>query len=210
MLAKYYQVIAPDIPFFGKSSTPRRVWDYEDYADFIAHFIDFLKLKKLTLVGHSFGGEIALRLTKKNLQIENLIVIGATGKPIRHPLLKLIYIVVWEKSRTNWKTYKDTRQTMLMRKDLINNIFKKFTSLIKLAKTVLRCIRSEMIFESPINVKTLFLWANNDELLFWSDEEKLISNFNNATVKKLDECHDWPVFKPEVLVENINNFIRLH
>jgi len=42
LLAKKYQVIAPDIPCFGESSVPSEVWGFEEFANLFSHFIDDL------------------------------------------------------------------------------------------------------------------------------------------------------------------------
>ncbi len=97
---------------------------------------------------------------------------------------------------------------MLMRKDLLGNIFRKLPKSIRLARTVIKCIKSKIIWNRPVDIKTLLLWAENDEYLFWPDAEKLITYFPNATVKKLNEYHDWPVFKPDLLLQHIKDFIN--
>jgi len=54
--AKKYKIIAVDLPCFGKSGTPKDVWDFRDYAAFLNKFVASLKIKKLIVMGHSFGG----------------------------------------------------------------------------------------------------------------------------------------------------------
>jgi len=48
-----YQVIAPYLPGFGKSSGSDLNWNYDNYANFIISFLNKLNIKKVHLIGHS-------------------------------------------------------------------------------------------------------------------------------------------------------------
>src|SRR5438045_106683 len=51
-----------DLPGFGKSDNPKKPFKVADYADLIAEFIKLQKIKDPTLLGHSVGGRIAIKL----------------------------------------------------------------------------------------------------------------------------------------------------
>ncbi len=53
-------VIIFDLPGFGKSEEPKTVWTIKDYAECIHKCLEQLKVKKPIIIGHSFGGKIAL------------------------------------------------------------------------------------------------------------------------------------------------------
>ena len=55
-----YNVLYIDLPGFGKSSEPVYVWSISDYASCINKIIKDLKIANPIIVGHSFGGRIAL------------------------------------------------------------------------------------------------------------------------------------------------------
>ena len=83
ILAQKYWVIAPDLPGFGRSSCSRSLTSYQTYANCILQLIERLNLDRLKLIGHSFGGGVALALAAAIPQaIDSLIVIGSTGVPI--------------------------------------------------------------------------------------------------------------------------------
>ena len=52
------RVIALDLPGFGKTPEPERPWCVDDYVDFVLKFIASFRLKKLSVVVHSFGGRV--------------------------------------------------------------------------------------------------------------------------------------------------------
>lgn len=96
-LAKDHRVITLDLKGFGKSAKPDDgAYSAEDQAALVAKFIQKNALKNLTIIGHSFGGTVALRTAlRKDMQgpaiIKRLVIISAPALPgsvARH--LKLI------------------------------------------------------------------------------------------------------------------------
>lgn len=63
LLDDHYRVIAVDMKGFGQSDKPLdERYSLRDQAEVIATFIRRMDLKRLTLIGHSFGGGVALLL----------------------------------------------------------------------------------------------------------------------------------------------------
>lgn len=77
MAGKGFKLIIPDLPGFGKSALPNSAWGTEDYADTILKLIKELGLKDFYLLGHSFGGGIALRIATEGNGVEKLILCDA-------------------------------------------------------------------------------------------------------------------------------------
>jgi len=94
LLSQKYHVIAPDIPCFSKSSIPNELWNFEDSANIFSKFVDSLNLDKIILVGHSFGGGIALNLAPKNKKISKLILIDSAGLSLDYSTFKFMYLLV--------------------------------------------------------------------------------------------------------------------
>jgi len=57
---KEYRIIVLDLPGFGASSEPDKPSSVTDYAKTLYLFLKKLKVEKPVLVGHSFGGRIAI------------------------------------------------------------------------------------------------------------------------------------------------------
>jgi len=47
-LSKNYHVIAPDIPGYGESSTPKVSWSFKDYSIFFDKFMEKINVKEVT------------------------------------------------------------------------------------------------------------------------------------------------------------------
>ena len=56
-----HRVWSPDFPGFGKEAMPRTPYHLEDYVLFLKKFISDHKIMHPGLVGHSFGGRVALK-----------------------------------------------------------------------------------------------------------------------------------------------------
>ena len=57
-----FRVIIPDMPGFGKSETPKTPWDFNSYVGFVEEFTKTLNLENFYLLGHSFGGAVAVKI----------------------------------------------------------------------------------------------------------------------------------------------------
>jgi pimeloyl-ACP methyl ester carboxylesterase len=87
-LAERFEVLAPDHPSFGRSTTPAWLDEVGDLAFFYLDLIDRLKLDWVHVVGHSMGGWVALEMAVrsparlKTLTLLNSAGIRVKGKPI--------------------------------------------------------------------------------------------------------------------------------
>jgi pimeloyl-ACP methyl ester carboxylesterase len=80
-----FDVIALDLKGYGYSDKPADGrYSQQDMRDFILKFMDALHIEKAFLVGHSWGGGIAMDLTLHwPERIEKLILIDSTGYPTK-------------------------------------------------------------------------------------------------------------------------------
>ena len=81
-LAKRHRVIAIDLPGFGRSDKPRdQAYSAASQAALVAAFLRKADLRSVTLIGHSFGGTVALltalELNGDQSRIARLVVIDA-------------------------------------------------------------------------------------------------------------------------------------
>ncbi|MGA9283999.1 MAG: alpha/beta hydrolase [Solirubrobacteraceae bacterium] len=73
-------VHALDLPGFGQSDPPPQPWDVEDYQAFVAAFMDALSIEAPTIVGHSNGGRIAIRMAATEpARASRLVLVDSAG-----------------------------------------------------------------------------------------------------------------------------------
>jgi pimeloyl-ACP methyl ester carboxylesterase len=79
-LAKKYQVIAIDLPGYGKSNKGDHSYSMDFYATQINEFLEQKNLDKVVFVGHSMGGQIGLTFALKYPdKLEKLVLAAPAG-----------------------------------------------------------------------------------------------------------------------------------
>ncbi len=79
-LKKEFHIIIPDLPNHGKSIHINTI-SYESQAEIIWDFLDSISVRKPIIIGHSYGGKIALKmLTERPHHISKLILIDITSE----------------------------------------------------------------------------------------------------------------------------------
>jgi pimeloyl-ACP methyl ester carboxylesterase len=74
---------ALDLPGFGDSEEPPSAWSVDDYADFVLDFLAERGIRSVTLIGHSFGGRISIKLAARGPQVREpeASELPAPGRP---------------------------------------------------------------------------------------------------------------------------------
>jgi pimeloyl-ACP methyl ester carboxylesterase len=80
-LAVHGRTLAPDLRGHGNSSRADRAigYDFETMVDDFCHLLDALELERCDLLGHSFGGMLALRVTLTHPDRVNSLVLMSTS-----------------------------------------------------------------------------------------------------------------------------------
>lgn len=82
-----YKVLQFDLPGFGESDEPPEPWDVDGFTDFFIALISELGIKKTSLIGHSYGGRMIIKLSaRKDLpfEVEKIVLIDSAGVlPVR-------------------------------------------------------------------------------------------------------------------------------
>lgn len=97
-LAEKYTVIAPDLLGHGLSDKPRADYTLGGYANGMRDLLTVLGIDKVTVVGHSFGGGIALQFAYQFPERTERVMLVASGGlgPEVTPFIKLIQAPGWE------------------------------------------------------------------------------------------------------------------
>lgn len=169
---KVYSTLIVDLPGFGSSSEPDFEWTVFDYANAIHKLIEELDIKKVALLGHSFGGKISL-VYASLYKVEKLVCFGSPYCPEveKLPLKNRIYkklktlpgmrgIANYMKKHVGSTDYRNASE--IMRGVLVKSININLTDEVK-----------------KIKCPTLLIWGSNDEAVNVSrayELEKLIKD----------------------------------
>ena len=90
-LARRYTVVAPDLLGHGHSDKPRADYSVAGYANAMRDLISVLDIDRVTVVGHSLGGGVAMQFAYQYPDRCDRLVLVSSGGVSRevHPLLRL-------------------------------------------------------------------------------------------------------------------------
>lgn len=168
-----------DLPGHGKSQEPPVAWGVDDFTRLVEKFIKIQGLESPALIGHSFGGRIALLLSSRN-DIRKIVLVDAAGIKPKRPLN--YYLKVY-----SFKGMKYLAPLLLGKKkgqELIDKRRNKsgsadYRNSSPMMRAVMsRCVNEDLKHVMPsIKASTLLIWGDNDTATPLSDAktmEKLI------------------------------------
>ena len=87
------------VDFFGHGGTPRenRELHLIDYVKSVEKLLDYLSIRHATVVGHSFGGRVAIRLSllRPDL-VDKLVLIDSAGVRPRYSLRRTLKVLAYK------------------------------------------------------------------------------------------------------------------
>ncbi|MGH3317348.1 MAG: alpha/beta fold hydrolase [Nocardioidaceae bacterium] len=91
-LSRHFTVIAPDLLGHGRSAKPRHDYSIAGYANGMRDLLTVLGIDKVTVVGHSLGGGVAMQFAYQFPERTERLVLVAPGGlgPEVSPLLRLV------------------------------------------------------------------------------------------------------------------------
>lgn len=204
-----YTVSVPDLPGFGATPPPRKPWTIDNYVEWVKNFCEEYNLSQIFLLGHSFGGAVAVKFSIKHPeQVKKLILIDSSGirrkrlkkeiqKKVAHFLNKFSFLPFYSFVR------KIAYRTLFRHSDylLVEGIIKK---------TYLKVIGEDIsdIF-SNISVPTLLIWGEKDNITPLRHAYFMKEKIPRAELEILpDTKHNPHREAPEILTEKVLNFIK--
>ena len=185
LLSQKYFVIALDMPGFGRTGEPERPFDVDDYVDFVLEFLKLFPVNRLSLVGHSFGGRVIIKMANRVLPfgVDKIVLIDSAGiKPqpskkksmkqlcyklgkwfaTRKPIARL-FPGLLEKLRVKFGSADYAAASPMMRQCLVKVVNEDLSHLLK-----------------GIQAPTLLVWGENDTATPLSDAKKMEAEIPGA------------------------------
>jgi len=205
LINKNYSLYFLDLPGFGQSQVPNTVYDVDDYKKIVYEFIKKLGLKKINLIGHSFGGRITIKIAAENPNfLEKIILVDAAGIIHDSRKKKLLTII----SKFIKPIFKPSFMEPL-RKKFYLLIGSEYLENIKLSKIFTKVVMEDLThLFSKIKKQVLIIWGRDDKVISLDDGElmnKLIPKSKLVIFEKAD--HFSFVDQPEEFVKTLINFI---
>lgn len=163
---KGYRVFTPDLPGFGFAKAPLQPFGLIDYAKFVKQYLDLNHLKKIILIGHSFGGRISIKFTEMYPSyVERLILTAVPGfLPVSKEKINFFLILAkmggFFFSFSLLAPFADFMRKILYRFARASDYL---SSKGIMRQTFLKIIRTDLVESMKrISVPTFLVWGSND------------------------------------------------
>ena len=221
-----------DMKGFGNSSKPEDdKYTIEDQAKIVKQFVEDINTDSLYLVGHSYGGTVALLTQislineKSKTKISKLILIDCLAyaqempafiKYLRTPLLNKLTFQLPNKSRAEYILDKVLYDKNMVNKKLIDRYASYFYgegleyTFIKSAEQIDPDGYGKII-SAYKNIPTpcLILWGKNDSVLTVNNGIRLSKELPHTKLEIIDSCGHVPQEeKPEITFGKMYAFIK--
>lgn len=211
-LSRDYKTILLDFPGFGKSDTPKKPFDGEDYKNVILKFIDALNLKDYTIIGHSFGGRIGIRVAKeRGDELKGLILIDSAGirdkKSFKQNFTEKTFKFL--KKVVNKFFIGDRREKILnkLRKIFGSKDYKSLDGIMR--DTLVKIVNEDLLpIIKEIKTKTLIIWGEKDKELPLRHGFIMNENIKNSKLVIIKNGGHFPYLDNlPMVVSQIKNFL---
>ena len=211
-LANGFRVLVMDLPGFGWSQAPPVAWGTADYAAHVERLMDELAITRASLVGHSFGGRIAISMSAGHpARVSRLVLVASAG--IRPPrgigyyvrvgiaktVRRFFSLPVWGRSgkRIIAKVYgrvgsRDFRVAGQMRPTLVRVVNEDLTPLLP-----------------KVEAPTLILWGDQDREVPRSAMDTMAARIPGARLVVFDGAGHFPFLDaPGEFAQTVISFLQ--
>ena len=170
-----------DFPGFGGSETPHFAYNISDYTDLLHEFLESLGIDNPILIGHSFGGRVAISYASV-YNVEKLVLFGSPfmvriQTNLKTTILKklnnisfLSGVAEFMKNHMGSVDYRNANG--VMREILVKTVNTDLTENVK-----------------KIKVPTLLIWGENDEAVPVSEAQELEKLLTDGALILLPGTH---------------------
>lgn len=206
-LAQTYTVVSVDVRGFGYTSRdPASEYSPRGYATHVSTFLDILGIRRPIIVGHSLGGEVAIRIALQRPEdIAGLVLIDSAGlpsdrsftvPPVPQPLQTTLIRFATSKRAVRAGLERAFYDPSLVDGEMIAayrdplDVEKAEEMLWRMTRTMAPQLnRSEI---AQISVPTLIIWGKEDRLIPLQKGEELAALIKGSRLVVLDRAGHMP------------------
>lgn len=211
--AKHMEVVCLNLPCFGDEPCPPEVWGVEEYAAYVEGEMEKHALEKPVLIGHSFGGQIAVRLAADHPEkFSGLILIGAAAIRPRRPLRRLFFFFLAKAGKLLFRLPMVEKKSALARAFLYRVTGSQdYDAASGMKRDIFRKIIRQDLRGAlhHIRLPSLVLWGKKDTFVPLRYGKKIARRIPNAEIEILPEGrHGLHLQDPDHLFQLIRAFVN--
>lgn len=224
-LKKRHRVIAVDLPGFGDSGKPEREYTGAFFVDTLSELLKRLRVKHATLVGNSFGGQIAILYALRHPeQVDRLILVDSGGFrefneqekeftrqrfsetaiwALTPQIQQAMFALVFARTSATQKRYLDKQNAKLQRAD-----FAAYARV--LPQTILLSVSTYLLNDLPkLSMPTLLLWGEQDRVVPSQLARKALEQLPRGELKIIPACGHSPQLDcPEEFLVALDEYLE--
>lgn len=155
-----------DLPGFGQSAEPPASWGVYDYAQWLREAIEAIGIKRPSLLGHSYGGRIAIAYAADHpYDVDKIILVDSAGIKPRHGLKYYIKVYSFKTAKFFAPIFMGKKRGQAwidaQRNKRGSDDYRKASPVMK--QVMSRSVNQDLTHLLPdIKSPTLLIWGEND------------------------------------------------
>lgn len=209
------QVFAPALPGFGGTAPlPRTQLSMAGYARWLQAFLDTAQVPQpATLIGHSFGGGVALQTAHDHPRaVSRLVLVNSVGGSVWKADKTLRDRPLWD-----WGLHLSagalsprtlSRVVPVVAVDAVSNAVRPphvLWSVGRLARDA--NLEAELAVVRRRRLPVFVLWGSNDRVIPLASAEALVGTAEGTEVRTVPGDHGWLIADPGLFAEVITNVV---
>ena len=195
-----HRITILDLPGFGESEEPKEVWNIGDYSNMLEEFLNRLDIKKPVIMGHSFGGRIAIRYSA-NHSIEKLVLFGSPCIRIQEELPLYVKMLKSAKKLPGLNELGE-----YMKKYIGSRDYKAASPMMR--KILVNVVNEDLSkYAREIEEPTLLIWGEQDTEAPLKDAKELEKIMIDAGLVVLPGTHYAYLENLGQVINILNNFL---
>ena len=194
-----FRITILDLPGFGESEEPKETWTIDKYELLLEEFLKELNIKKPIVIGHSFGGRLAIRFSARN-PIEKLVLFGSPCIRIKEELPFHVKVLKGLKKIPGLNDFGE-----YMKKYIGSRDYKAASPIMR--QTLVEVVNEDLSkYAREIEEPTLLIWGDQDDEAPLSEAKELEKIMVDAALIVLPGTHYAYLENLPQVVNILNNF----
>jgi len=194
-----FRITILDLPGFGESDEPHETWTIDKYELILEKFIKELNIKKPIVIGHSFGGRLAIRYSARN-PIEKLVLFGSPCIRIGEELPFHVKVLKRLKKIPGLNDFGEYMKRYIGSRD-----YKAASPIMR--QTLVEVVNEDLSkYAREIEEPTLLIWGDHDEEAPLNEAKELEKIMLDAALIVLPGTHYAYLENLPQVVNILNNF----
>lgn len=195
-----FRITILDFPGFGLSEEPSESWTIKDFADMLEEFVKELGIKKPIIMGHSFGGRVAIRYSADHV-VEKIVLFGSPCVREERELPLSVKILKGIKKLPGMDKIGEFAKNFIGSRD-----YKAASPIMR--QTLVDVVNEDLSkYAKEIDCPTLLIWGENDTEAPVEDARILEGIMVDAALIVLPGTHYAYIENLGQVVNILNNFI---